>query len=105
MNFEALRRQRHEAGIKEHRGGDEAAPFVGDPLVERLHELADAENYQRVAARQAGLPDDPRAWPEGWYHEWCQVRECAEWTIRRLRERDARTSGGIAWSCGNIAAD
>jgi hypothetical protein len=42
--FEALRKERDEAGRKE-RGRGLADPFVGDPLVEGVSEAADGVNY------------------------------------------------------------
>lgn len=100
--FDALCRRRHEAGVREHRGGDADAPFSGDPLAEKIHEHADAANYLREAARAEGLGVEPSEWPAGWHHEWNRIRESAEWTRRRILERDKRHDGGIAWFCGDI---
>lgn len=105
--FDEMCRQRHDAGVRERRGGDPNAPFAGDPLHEMLQELADAENYLREEARRNGFNDDPRGWNDSWHHRWEQIRELAQWAKFRQMERTARTNGGIVWSCsgetGSIA--
>lgn len=100
--FEALCRQRHEAGVREHRGGDANAPFAGDPLQERINEHADSANYLIEAAQMEGLGPDPGAWPVGWLAEWNRNADSANWTRRRMIERDRRGDGGIRWECGDL---
>lgn len=52
MGFESFRRRKHEAGVREHRGGDHSAPFNGDPVLEIYEEQADTVSYAEEAARQ-----------------------------------------------------
>lgn len=100
--FDAMCRRRHEAGVREHRGGDADAPFSGDPLACAIEELADFANYLREAARAEGLVGDVGDWPVGWQNRWNANREAAHWVRQRILERDKRHDGGIRWECGNL---
>jgi hypothetical protein len=56
MKFDRLCRDRRAAGIKQYRGGDPDAPFVGDVVREIDEEASDLTIYVEEAARQ-GLID------------------------------------------------
>jgi hypothetical protein len=53
--FDKLCRDRRAAGIKQYRGGDPYAPFVGDPIKEVEEEIADAVIYTQEAALQGKI--------------------------------------------------
>tara|TARA_R110001583_G_scaffold182357_2_gene340113 strand:+ start:14657 stop:15169 length:513 start_codon:yes stop_codon:yes gene_type:complete len=50
MNLEEAKREKWVNGVKEYRGGDHAAEFVGDPVVEMYGEIVDAMLYNDEAA-------------------------------------------------------
>jgi hypothetical protein len=58
IRFERLCRHRRDAGIKEYRGGDPTAPFVGNAVQELEEELADAVIYTAEAALQGRITTD-----------------------------------------------
>lgn len=57
-SFEQLRREKYEAGVREHRNG--STTFVGDPIIEMVKECADGVNFNEEALRQ-GLFEPWRA--------------------------------------------
>lgn len=76
----------------EYRDGDADAPFNGDPMRCKLEEHADALNYLRHAAIEAGLGGDHLQWPEDWQEDRRRTILSALWTQRRIAERQTPRS-------------
>jgi hypothetical protein len=58
LRFDRLCRDRREAGIKQYRGGDPHAPFVGDVVREIDEEGSDLTIYIEEAAKQGHITEE-----------------------------------------------
>lgn len=80
--FERLCRERRAAGIKQYRGGDPYAPFVGDPIQEVYEELADACIYLQEAALQGRIHPEVAFEADHWLR--CAIRTVGD-GLRRAK--------------------
>lgn len=60
--FAEMSRARYLAGVREYRGGDEDAPFEGDPIQEAIEECIDLEIYAREAWKQRRITRSDWQW-------------------------------------------
>lgn len=97
--FTEMAAEREAAGVWQYRGGDASAPFTCDALAMKLEEHADAFNYLRHAAVQAGHGAEYSAWPEWWQQERRRILESGLWTLRRIQERKAAAQTPRSLDC------